>query len=70
MYLIPKEIQDMSSVHHDNIFQFIEWALHSPQTFNQEVHVWKQMWHDGVDDASHTVAACEQKVFPNMFHCY
>ena len=41
MYLIPKNLQDMSCVHHDNIFQFFEWALPSPQTFNQELDVWK-----------------------------
>ena len=27
MYLIPKNLQDMSSVHRDNIFQFFEWAF-------------------------------------------
>ena len=73
MYLIPKNLQDMSSVHHDNIFQFFEWALPSPQTFNQELDVWKQMWHDVVDDAPDTLqtslAACEQKLFPNIFLC-
>ena len=26
MYLIPKNLQDMSSVHRDNIFQFFKWA--------------------------------------------
>ena len=61
----------MSSVHRDNIFQFFEWALPSPQTFNQELDVWKQMWHDVVDDAPDTLqtslAACEQKLFPNIF---
>ena len=74
MYLIPKNLQDMSSVHRDNIFQFFEWALPSPQTFNQELDVWKQMWHDVVDDAPDTLqtslAACEQKLFPNIFLCY
>ena len=73
MYLIPKNLQDMSSVHHDNIFQFFEWSLPSPQTFNQELDVWKQMWHDVVDDAPDTLqtslAACEQKLFPNIFLC-
>ena len=73
MYLIPKNLQDMSSVHRDNIFQFFEWALPSPQTFNQELDVWKQMWHDVVDDAPDTLqtslAACEQKLFPNIFLC-
>ena len=63
MYLIPKNLQDMSSVHRDNIFRFFEWALPSPQTFNQELDVWKQMWHDVVDDAPDTLqtslAACE-----------
>ena len=63
----------MSSVHRDNIFQFFEWALPSPQTFNQELDVWKQMWHDVVDDAPDTLqtslAACEQKLFPNIFLC-
>ena len=54
MYLIPKNLQDMSSVHCDNIFQFFEWVLPSPQTFNQELDVWKQMWHDVVDDAPDT----------------
>ena len=29
----------MSSVHCDNIFQFFEWALPSPHTFNQELDV-------------------------------
>ena len=60
-------------MHHDNIFQFFEWALPSPQTFNQELDVWKQMWHDVVDDAPDTLqtslAACEQKLFPNIFLC-
>ena len=73
MYLIPKNLQDMSSVHRDSIFQFFEWALPSPQTFNQELDVWKQMWHDVVDDAPDTLqtslAACEQKLFPNIFLC-
>ena len=75
MYLIHKRnLQDMSSVHRDNIFQFFEWALPSPQTFNQELDVWKQMWHDVVDDAPDTtrrprLAACEQKLFPNIFLC-
>ena len=63
----------MSGVHHDNIFQFFEWALPSPQTFNQELDVWKQMWHDVVDDAPDTLqtslAACEQNLFPNIFLC-
>ena len=63
----------MSSVHHDNIFQFFEWALPSPQSFNQELDVSKQMWHDVVDDAPDTLqtslAACEQKLFPNIFLC-
>ena len=63
----------MSSVHCDNIFQFFEWALPSPQTFNQELGVWKQMWHDVVDDAPDilqtSLAACEQKLFPNIFRC-
>ena len=63
----------MSSVHRDNIFQFFEWALPSPQAFNQELDVWKQMWHDVVDDAPDTLqtslAACEQKLFPNIFLC-
>ena len=60
-------------MHHDNIFQFFEWALPSPQTFNQELDVLKWMWHDVVDDAPDTVqnslAACEQKLFPNIFLC-
>ena len=72
MYLIPKNLQDMNSVHRDNILQFFEWALPSPQTFNQELDVWKQMWHD-VGDAPDTLqtslAACEQKLFPNIFLC-
>ena len=71
--LIPKNLQDMSSVHRDNIFQFFEWALPSPQTFNQELDIWKQMWHDVDDDAPDTLqtslAACEQKLFPNIFLC-
>ena len=66
--LNSQNLQDMSSVHHDNIFQFFEWALPSPQTFNQE-----QMWHDVVDDAPDTLqtslAACEQKLFSNIFLC-
>ena len=73
MYLIPKNLPDMSSVHRDNIFEFFKWALSSPQTFNQELDVWKQMWHDVVDDAPDTLqtslAACEQKLFPNIFLC-
>ena len=44
-----------------------------PQTFNQELDVWKQMWHDVVDDAPDTLqtslAVCEQKLFPNIFLC-
>ena len=70
-------------VHHDNKFQFFEWALPSPQTFNQELDIWKQMWHDVVDDlepatTDHecraltiqtSLAACEQKLFPNIFLC-
>ena len=60
-------------MHRDNIFQFFEWALPSPQTFNQELDVWKQTWHDVVDDAPDTLqtslAACEQKLFPNIFLC-
>ena len=60
-------------MHHDNTFQFFEWALPSPQTFNQELDVWKQMWHDVVDNAPDTLqtslAACEQKLFPNIFLC-
>ena len=63
----------MSSVHLDNIFQFFELALPSPQTFNQELDVCKQMWHDVVDDAPDTLqtylAACEQKLFTNIYLC-
>ena len=63
----------MSSVQCDNILQFLEWALPSPQIFNQELDVWKHMWQDVVDDAPHTLqtslAACEQELFPNICLC-
>ena len=63
----------MSSVHCDNIFKFFEWALPSPQTFNQELYVWKHMWHDVLDHAPHTLQpslkACEHKILPNIFLC-
>ena len=38
---------------------------------NQEMDVWKEMWHDVVDDAPNTLhtssAACEQKLFTNIY---
>ena len=55
MYLITKNLQNMSHVLHHNIFQFFEWALPSLHTFNEEFYVLKQMWPDVVDDGPDTL---------------
>ena len=63
----------MNSVHPEKEFKFFEWALHYPNILNQKLVVWKQMWHDVVDDAPDTLhsslAASDHKLFPNMILC-
>ena len=39
MYLIPKNIVEMTDEHRDNTFKFFEWTLSSPQTFNQHIQI-------------------------------
>ena len=65
MYLIPKNIVEMTDEHIDNTFKFFEWALPSPKTFNQELEVWRKMWQKasvGVPSKlTSSMEACNQK---------
>ena len=73
MYLIPKNIVEMTDEHRDNISKFFEWALPSPQTFNQELGVWRKMLQKasvGVpSNLECSLEACNQKLFPNIYKC-
>ena len=73
MYLTPKNIVEMTDEHRDNTFKFFEWSLPSPQTFNQELGVWRKMWKKasaGVPSKLvSSLEACNQKLFPNIYTC-
>ena len=49
MYLMPKNIVEMTDEHRDNTFKFFEGTLPSSQTFNQELEVWRKMWQKASD---------------------
>ena len=71
MYLIPKNLQDMSSVHRDNIFQFFE-CITFPTDFQSRTWcletdvAWCCWW---CTRYTTDLFACEQKLFPNIFLC-
>ena len=44
MYLIPQNLSTLNNAIRDDIFVVYEWALPSPQTFYQEVELWKTKW--------------------------
>ena len=73
MYLIPKNIVEMTDEYRDKTFKFFEWALLSPQTFNQELGVWRKMWQKASVRAPSKLASsleiCNQKLFPNIYTC-
>ena len=73
MYLIPKNIVEMTDKHRGNTFKFFEWALPSPQTFNQELGVWRKMWQKTSVSVQSKLAssmeACNWKLFPNIYTC-
>ena len=39
LYLTPQHLDTMKMEHRDNAFSFFEWALPTPETFNQEIEV-------------------------------
>ena len=73
IYLIHRNIVAMTDEDRDNTFKFFEWALPSPQTFNQELGVWRKMWQKAIVDVPRKLAgsleACNQKLFPNIYTC-
>ena len=73
MYVLPKNIVEMTDEHRANTLQFFEWALPSPQTFNQKLGCWRKMWQKasvGVPSKLvNSLEACNQKLFPNIYTC-
>ena len=73
MYMIPKNIVAMTKEQRYNTFKFFECALPSPQTFNQELGIWRKMWQKasvGVPSKfASSLEGCNQKLFPNIYTC-
>ena len=54
-------------------FSFFEWALSSPETFNQEIDIWKTRWQGQViimtQNLTKSLDSCDYKLFPNVYTC-
>ena len=63
----------MTKEHRDNDFSFFEWALPSPETFNQEIEVWKTRWQGQVitmtQNITESLDSCDYKLFLNVYAC-
>ena len=73
LYLIPQHLDTMTKEHSDNTLSFFELALPFPETFNQEIEVWKARWQGKVitvpQNLTESLASCDYKLFPNVYTC-
>ena len=63
----------MAKEHRDNAFSSFEWVLPSPETFNQEIEVWKARWQGQVirmpQNLTESLDSHNYKLFPNVYTC-
>ena len=73
MYLIPQNLSTLSNAIRDDIFVVYEWALPAPQTFYQEVELWKTKWRTRGIHLPQTLKvslnSCDERLFPNIYTC-
>ena len=73
MYLIPQNLSTLSNAIRDDIFVVYEWALPAPQTFYQEVELWKTKWRTrGIhlpQTLKDSLNSCDERLFPNIYTC-
>ena len=73
LYLIPQHLDTKKKEHRDNAFSLFEWALTSPETFNEEIEVWKARQLGQVitmpKDLTESLDSCDYKLLPNVFTC-